>query len=72
MCAAKVRFIDQASGQERERIIQTVWTARTQREIVREAKRILDYWKGISEPRVIATLSVGQAVWQEVEQDGTT
>ena len=71
MAYAKVRFIVDETGQERERPVYTKWKLRTEADIVRESLKIVGNWRGVSSPRVIAIMPDGSSKWQEVSGNGT-
>lgn len=64
MAFVKVQITDDASGQQRERVVDTVWRSLDRAAHIREAKRIVDNWRGVSNPRVIAIMT--ETGWQEV------
>lgn len=58
----KVTFMDTASGQRRERTLSMEWF-KGRDALRRDALRILSTWRGVSDPRVVATLTTGDKDW---------
>lgn len=68
MAFVKVDFMDRAAGRRREKVIEVTAYPATPENLSRTAKRRVDAWPMVSEPRVLAILT--EAGWQEVAADG--
>lgn len=55
-------FTDDATGEQREKAIQLQWF-KGRDALRRDALRIVSAWHGISNPRVVATLTTGDKEW---------
>lgn len=64
MAFVKVDFMDRAAGQRREKVIEVTAYPPTPENLGRSAKRRVDTWPMVSDPRVIAILT--ETGWQEV------
>lgn len=69
MPCAKVTFMDDATGQEREKTVELPWFQSDRDQIRRIALNIVRTWRGISNPRVTATMTKGDTGWVPEEGD---